>query len=152
MHKIVQRNRLVQKIRDQNDLLLSLQEQLDTYMFRSFPSLGWITWTHMFRSLQSLGWITFSELYLLKHQAEEVYMFRSFPWLFAFFSKTSKHLFCMYILMKRNMSAKLLLLCQICGFMCNYKSINKQRLKTILNIRTIISRTVWTPNSVEYPL
>ena len=43
MHKIVQRNRLVQKIRDQNDLLLSLQEQLDTYMFRSFPSLGWIT-------------------------------------------------------------------------------------------------------------
>ena len=48
MLKIVQRNRLVRKIREQNDLLLSLQEQLDTYMFRSFPSLGW-PWT----SLQS---------------------------------------------------------------------------------------------------
>ena len=48
--------------------------------------------------------------------------------------------FCMYILMKRDMGAKLFLLCQICGFMCNYKSIKKQRsqrLKTILNICTI---------------
>ena len=34
---------------------------------------------------------------------------------------------CMYILMKRDMSARLFLLCQICGFMCNYKSINNQR-------------------------
>ena len=34
---------------------------------------------------------------------------------------------CMYILMKRDINAKLFLLCQICGFMCNYKSINNQR-------------------------
>ena len=33
----------------------------------------------------------------------------------------------MYILMKRDMSAKLFLLCHICGFMCNYKSINNRR-------------------------
>ena len=49
-------------------------------------------------------------------------------------------LFCMYILMKRDMSDKLFLLCQICGFICNYKSFNNprsQRLKTILNIQTI---------------
>jgi hypothetical protein len=41
MLKIAQRNRLVKRIREQNDLLLSLQDQLDIYMFRSFPSLGW---------------------------------------------------------------------------------------------------------------
>ena len=43
--------------------------------------------------------------------------------------------------MKRDMSDKLFILCQICGFKCNYKSINNrrsQRTKTILKIRTII--------------
>ena len=43
--------------------------------------------------------------------------------------------------MKRDMSAKLFLLQQICGFICNYKSIYNCRScisKTFLNIRTII--------------
>ena len=40
MNRIVQRNQLVQKIKDQNEVLMAMQEQLDTYMFKSFPSLG----------------------------------------------------------------------------------------------------------------
>ena len=35
-----QRNLLQQKIQEQHELILSLQEQLDTYIYRSFPSLG----------------------------------------------------------------------------------------------------------------
>ena len=49
--------------------------------------------------------------------------------------------FCMYILMKRDMSAGLFFLCQISGLMSNYKSFNNQRSqksKTIPNINTII--------------
>ena len=40
MQRIVQRNQLVQKIKEQNEVLMAMQEQLDTYMFKSFPSLG----------------------------------------------------------------------------------------------------------------
>ena len=40
MQRIVQRNQLVQKIKDQNEVLMAMQEQLDTYMYKSFPSLG----------------------------------------------------------------------------------------------------------------
>ena len=40
MHRVVQRNQMVRKIKEQHELLVSLQEQLDTYMYRSFPSLG----------------------------------------------------------------------------------------------------------------
>ena len=40
MHRIVQRNQLVQKKKEQNEVLMAMQEQLDTYMFKSFPSLG----------------------------------------------------------------------------------------------------------------
>ncbi len=36
----MQRNKLQQKIQEQHELILSLQEQLDTYIYRSFPSLG----------------------------------------------------------------------------------------------------------------
>ena len=36
----MKRNTLLQKIHDQNELILDLQDQLDTYMFKSFPSLG----------------------------------------------------------------------------------------------------------------
>ena len=39
MHQIVRRNQLVQKIKEQNEVLMAMQEQLDTYMFKSFPSL-----------------------------------------------------------------------------------------------------------------
>ena len=56
----------------------------------------------------------------------------------------------MYILMKRDMRAKVFLLCQICGFMCNYKSIKNwrsRRSKTILNIRTIINDMIIHPHS-----
>ena len=31
---------VLQKIKDQNEVLMAMQEQLDTYMFKSFPSLG----------------------------------------------------------------------------------------------------------------
>jgi hypothetical protein len=37
---VMRRSVLVHKIKEQHDLLLSLQDQLDTYMYRSFPSLG----------------------------------------------------------------------------------------------------------------
>ena len=40
MQRVVQRNQIVRKIKEQHELLVSLQEQLDTYMYRSFPSLG----------------------------------------------------------------------------------------------------------------
>ena len=40
LSKIMQRNRLIQKIKDQHQLLDNLQEQMDIYMFKSFPSLG----------------------------------------------------------------------------------------------------------------
>ena len=40
MQRIMRRNRLIQKIKDQEDVMLNLQEQLDNYMHRSFPSLG----------------------------------------------------------------------------------------------------------------
>ena len=36
----MRRTELVQKIKEQNDLLLQLQQQLDTYDYSSFPSLG----------------------------------------------------------------------------------------------------------------
>ncbi len=36
----MQRNKLQQKIQEQHELILSLQGQLDTYIYRSFPSLG----------------------------------------------------------------------------------------------------------------
>ncbi len=38
--RAMQRNLLQQKIQEQHELILSLQEQLDTYIYRSFPSLG----------------------------------------------------------------------------------------------------------------
>ena len=37
--------------------------------------------------------------------------------------------FCMYILKKRDMCTRLFLLCQIQGFMCNYKSFNIKDLQ-----------------------
>jgi hypothetical protein len=40
MQRIVRRNKLVHKIKEQQDVLMNMQEQLDTYMYRSFPSLG----------------------------------------------------------------------------------------------------------------
>ena len=36
----MKRNSLLQKIQEQNELIMDLQDQLDTYMFKSFPSLG----------------------------------------------------------------------------------------------------------------
>ena len=53
--------------------------------------------------------------------------------------------------MKRDMTARLFLLCQITGFMCNYKSVNNrrsQRLKTILSIRTNINKKAFSKNNV----
>lgn len=40
MNRIMKRNRMVQKIKDQQELLMKLHDQLDSYMHRSFPSLG----------------------------------------------------------------------------------------------------------------
>ena len=42
-------------------------------------------------------------------------------------------IFCMYILIKRDTCPKLFLLCKICGFMCNNKSINKSKISKIEN-------------------
>ena len=36
----MKRNTLLQKIQEQNQLIQDLQDQLDIYMFKSFPSLG----------------------------------------------------------------------------------------------------------------
>ena len=52
----------------------------------------------------------------------------------------------MYILMKRDMRAKLFFFCQICGFMCSYKSINNQRSwrsKIFLNQVVIAQWLAW---------
>eukprot|EP00094_Tigriopus_californicus_P002246 TCALIF_02167-PA protein Name:"Similar to WDR96 WD repeat-containing protein 96 (Homo sapiens)" AED:0.12 eAED:0.12 QI:43/0.71/0.62/1/1/0.87/8/0/625 len=38
--RAMKRNRLVIKIKEQNELIVNLRDQLDTYMFSSFPSLG----------------------------------------------------------------------------------------------------------------
>ena len=38
--RMMKKNTLIHKIKEQHELILSLQDQLDTYMFRSFPSLG----------------------------------------------------------------------------------------------------------------
>ena len=40
MQRIMRRNRMIQKIKDQQGLMMNLQEQLENYMHRSFPSLG----------------------------------------------------------------------------------------------------------------
>jgi len=40
MQRIMRRNKMIQKIKDQETVMLNLQEQLDNYMHRSFPSLG----------------------------------------------------------------------------------------------------------------
>ena len=40
MQRIMRRNRMIQKIKDQQSVMMNLQEQLDNYMHRSFPSLG----------------------------------------------------------------------------------------------------------------
>ena len=45
--------------------------------------------------------------------------------------------------MKRDMSAKLFLLSQICGFMCNYKSINNRRYRRLKTILFIIYPNIW---------
>ena len=40
MRRIMRRNQVIQKIKEQQDLMDSLQDQLENYMHRSFPSLG----------------------------------------------------------------------------------------------------------------
>ncbi len=40
MQRIRRRNRIIQKIKDQQDVMMKLQEQLENYMHKSFPSLG----------------------------------------------------------------------------------------------------------------
>ena len=40
LQRIMRRNRMISKIKDQEEIMLKLQEQLDNYMHRSFPSLG----------------------------------------------------------------------------------------------------------------
>ena len=40
LQRIMRRNRMIQKIKDQEEVMMRLQEQLDNYMHRSFPSLG----------------------------------------------------------------------------------------------------------------
>ena len=40
MNMVVRKEALISRIRKQDELLRSLQEQLETYIFRSFPSLG----------------------------------------------------------------------------------------------------------------
>ena len=36
----MKRNALMQKLAEQHDLIISLQDQLDAYMYRSYPTLG----------------------------------------------------------------------------------------------------------------
>ena len=40
MQRIRRRNRVISKIKEQEEVMLRLQEQLENYMHRSFPSLG----------------------------------------------------------------------------------------------------------------
>ena len=40
LQRIMRRNRMIQKIKEQQEVMMGLQEQLDNYMHRSFPSLG----------------------------------------------------------------------------------------------------------------
>lgn len=40
MQRIMKRNRMIAKIKEQQSVMMNLQEQLDTYMHKSFPSLG----------------------------------------------------------------------------------------------------------------
>ena len=47
--------------------------------------------------------------------------------------KFGRNFFCMYILMKRDVCPKLFLLCQMCGFMCNNKSLNKLKISKMEN-------------------
>lgn len=37
---VMRRALLIRKIKEQHELLLNLQDQVDTFMYRSFPSLG----------------------------------------------------------------------------------------------------------------
>lgn len=40
MQRIMKRNRMIAKIKEQQSVMMNLQEQLDSYMHKSFPSLG----------------------------------------------------------------------------------------------------------------
>ena len=38
--RAMKRTKLLKKIKDQHDIIMKLQDQLDVYMFKSFPCLG----------------------------------------------------------------------------------------------------------------
>ena len=40
LRRVMKRNRLAEQIKEQQDLLISLQQQVDAFVLRTFPTLG----------------------------------------------------------------------------------------------------------------
>ena len=41
LRRVMKRNKLAEQIKEQQDLLISLQQQVDAFVLRTFPTLGW---------------------------------------------------------------------------------------------------------------
>ena len=88
--------------------------------------------------LKSTGTMTVS--YSFSKLRKMFWPMLSSPELRQSYKEINPFLFNMYILMKRDMRDKLFLLCQLCGFLCNYRSSNNwrsRRSKTILCVTLI---------------